>query len=248
MSGVYCAVIRPAGGRRISTRQSGKGIALGAPCRTRPCDQSRYHDARGTGRRWIATTGRVRLVGGIVGHGRLVPPQRRGRLCGIPDRDHLPPPIAGRNRKIFRRAPTPIGNLEGLRRTPPVRSEVGRTEPHRRHLAATGPASQTQAASAGGVEPGGRGHSTIFSARARTDGGKVRPRAFAVLRLSASASTVACSIGRSAGFAPLKIRSMYAATRRATQRSWLHTPSARRPPRVPPTGRSWVGDVSRPAR
>src|SRR6516162_9829095 len=45
------------------------------------------------------------------------------------------------------------------------------------------------------------------SARARIDGGIVRPSAFAVLRLTTSSNVVGCSTGRSAGFAPLRILS-----------------------------------------
>jgi len=46
-----------------------------------------------------------------------------------------------------------------------------------------------------------------WSARRRRDGGIVRPRALAVLRLIASSNFVGCSTGRSAGFAPLRILS-----------------------------------------
>ena len=49
--------------------------------------------------------------------------------------------------------------------------------------------------------------STIRSARSSTDGGIVRPRALAVLRLMTSSNFVGSSTGRSAGFAPLRIRS-----------------------------------------
>ena len=50
-------------------------------------------------------------------------------------------------------------------------------------------------------------HSTRWSARRRSDGGIVRSRARAVLRLMTNSSFVGCSIGRSAGFAPLRILS-----------------------------------------
>jgi len=45
------------------------------------------------------------------------------------------------------------------------------------------------------------------SARPSTDGGIVRPRAVAVLRLMTSSNVVGCSTGRSAGLAPLRILS-----------------------------------------
>src|SRR5215468_10069476 len=51
------------------------------------------------------------------------------------------------------------------------------------------------------------GHSSTWSARSRTDGGIVRPSAFAVLRLITSSNFVGCSTGRSAGLAPLRILS-----------------------------------------
>ncbi len=45
------------------------------------------------------------------------------------------------------------------------------------------------------------------SARFSSDGGIVRPRAFAVFRLMTSSNFVGCSTGRSAGFVPLRILS-----------------------------------------
>src|SRR5215208_7040691 len=50
-------------------------------------------------------------------------------------------------------------------------------------------------------------HSITSSARARSVGGMVRPRAFAVLRLTTSSNAVGICTGRSAGFAPLRMRS-----------------------------------------
>ena len=50
-------------------------------------------------------------------------------------------------------------------------------------------------------------HSITSSARASTDGGIVRPSAFAVLRLITSWYLVAACTGRSAGFSPLRMRS-----------------------------------------
>src|SRR6516225_606219 len=51
-------------------------------------------------------------------------------------------------------------------------------------------------------------HSITSSARASTVSGTVRPSARAVLRLIVSSYFEACSTGRSAGFAPLRILSM----------------------------------------
>ena len=48
-------------------------------------------------------------------------------------------------------------------------------------------------------------HSITSSARARIDGGTVRPRALAVFRLTTSSNFVGCWTGRSAGLAPLRI-------------------------------------------
>jgi len=42
------------------------------------------------------------------------------------------------------------------------------------------------------------------SARARIDGGTVRPRALAVWRLTTSSNVVGCCTGRSAGLAPVE--------------------------------------------
>src|SRR5262249_34122025 len=49
-------------------------------------------------------------------------------------------------------------------------------------------------------------HSITSSARASSDGGSSRPSALAVLRLIVSSYLVGCCTGRSAGFAPLRIR------------------------------------------
>src|SRR5262245_8797812 len=57
-------------------------------------------------------------------------------------------------------------------------------------------------------------HSITWSARPSTDGGMVRPSAFAVLRLMTRSYLVGCSTGRSAGLAPLRILSTKAAERR----------------------------------
>src|SRR5262249_26174640 len=49
-------------------------------------------------------------------------------------------------------------------------------------------------------------HSMTSSAMASTPGGTVRPSAFAVFKLSTRSNLVGCKTGRSAGFAPLRIR------------------------------------------
>src|SRR5262249_39301325 len=61
--------------------------------------------------------------------------------------------------------------------------------------------------SAGLIEPDGWAHSITSSARASTEGGIVRPRALAVLRLMTSSNFVGCSTGKSAGLAPFRILS-----------------------------------------
>jgi hypothetical protein len=48
-------------------------------------------------------------------------------------------------------------------------------------------------------------HSITSSARVSSEGGTVRPTAFAVLRFIDSSNLVLCWIGRSAGLAPLRI-------------------------------------------
>jgi len=63
-------------------------------------------------------------------------------------------------------------------------------------------------------EIGEQRHWMISSARASTDGGMVRPSAFAVLRLITNSNFVGACNGRSAGFSPLRMRSMYPAARR----------------------------------
>src|SRR5262249_3983063 len=59
-----------------------------------------------------------------------------------------------------------------------------------------------------------RRHSITRSALISSDCGIVSPNAFAALRLMNSSILLGCSIGRSAGFAPLNILSTYVAARR----------------------------------
>src|SRR5262249_48070825 len=71
-------------------------------------------------------------------------------------------------------------------------------------------------------------HSITSSARARSVGGTSRPNDLAALRLMINSNRVACSMGRSAGFAPLRILSTKTAPRR--QMWGKFTPYAARPP------------------
>src|SRR5262249_53702127 len=56
------------------------------------------------------------------------------------------------------------------------------------------------------ASPPRRDHSITSSARASSCGGTSRPSALAVFRLITSSNLVGCCTGRSAGFAPLRIR------------------------------------------
>src|SRR5262245_60774705 len=56
-------------------------------------------------------------------------------------------------------------------------------------------------------------HSITSSARASSLAGTSRPSALAVLRLTCSSNLVGCCTGRSAAFAPLRMRSTYDAAR-----------------------------------
>src|SRR5215470_653035 len=72
------------------------------------------------------------------------------------------------------------------------------------------------------------GHWITSSARPSSDGGIVRPRVFAVLRLITNSNFVGCSTGRSAGLEPLRILSTNVAARR--RRSVMSAVYASRPP------------------
>src|SRR5262249_4776275 len=63
-----------------------------------------------------------------------------------------------------------------------------------------------------------RRHSITSSARATRFGATSSPIALAVLRLIDSWNLAACCTGRSAGFAPLRMRSTYPAARRIASR------------------------------
>src|SRR5207247_464436 len=65
-----------------------------------------------------------------------------------------------------------------------------------------------------------RTHSITSSARASSVGGTSRPRALAALRLITSSNLVACSIGMSAGLAPLRTLSTKTAARRYISRKF----------------------------
>src|SRR4029078_13168776 len=58
-------------------------------------------------------------------------------------------------------------------------------------------------------------HSISSSSRERSEYGIVRPKALAVVRLTINSNLEGCSTGRSAGFAPLNILSMWWAARAA---------------------------------
>src|SRR5262249_39966790 len=73
------------------------------------------------------------------------------------------------------------------------------------------------------------GYSITSSALACSVSGTVRPRDLAVLRLRTNRKRVGCSNGRSAGFAPLRMRSTKAATR--AKLSFVSGPYDIKPPR-----------------
>ena len=74
-------------------------------------------------------------------------------------------------------------------------------------LLRAGPFGREQQRGEPGDDDAATPHSMTSSARARINGGIVRPRAAAVFMLTKSSSLVACSTGRSAGLAPFRIRS-----------------------------------------
>jgi hypothetical protein len=66
------------------------------------------------------------------------------------------------------------------------------------------PCTESEAEDRPALEP--LGHSITSSASARIDGGRERPRAPAVFRLTINLKCVGCSIGSSPGEAPRKMR------------------------------------------
>jgi hypothetical protein len=149
----------------------------------------------------------------IEGHGSRAQNGTGGirRHPGFPDRHQLPPAVARRHRQILGRAATPIGFFATCPAAPSRGAQVVGSEGCR--LTAARPAGERLMTAPGGIEPDGRGHSMISSARASTDGGIVRPRAFAVLRLTTRSNLVGCSTGSPAGVAPLTILSISCAAR-----------------------------------
>src|SRR5262249_36765327 len=100
--------------------------------------------------------------------------------------------------RLARRAACPRASATGLLRL------MGRGGPRRAGGGWKGAGSQTNS----------RRHSITPSARASSVGGTSMPSVFAVLRLITSSNLVGCSTGRSAGLAPFRILSTYAALRR----------------------------------
>jgi hypothetical protein len=140
-------------------------------------------------------------------HGRLGPsrnPYRhpRSRAClaertaiAVPTRvanDGSPPDPAVRCR-------------DPERRLSPITGAIGSASPGRLKPTLTGSSNLTPPGPNTSHSPSA--HSMTSSARARIDCGTVRPSALAVFRLIASSNLVGCSIGRSAGLAPLRILS-----------------------------------------
>jgi hypothetical protein len=71
-------------------------------------------------------------------------------------------------------------------------------------------------------------HSITSSARTSIDGGMVRPNVLAVLRSMTSSNCLGCSLGRSEGLAPLRMRSTKIATSRSANTGpYLINPRAR---------------------
>src|SRR5437763_13834183 len=88
-----------------------------------------------------------------------------------------------------------------------ARPAVKKADPAARRRLCAGGARQQQRPAAGKNKTPRRrlsgAHSITSSARARIDGGIVRPSARAVFRLMTNSNLVGCSTGRSAGLAPL---------------------------------------------
>jgi hypothetical protein len=90
---------------------------------------------------------------------------------------------------------------KGLNRKSSMRANVFRCSPN------NGRRQDTSACPFRAKTGSDKPYSITSSARVRRDAGISRPSDFAVLRLMASRNLVGCSIGRSAGLAPLRIRS-----------------------------------------
>src|SRR6516165_8568488 len=95
----------------------------------------------------------------------------------------------------------------GIRRAPGEKSD----HRHRRLLRARRERPRGHCA-AEQCDEGAPLHSITSSARASSVGGTDRPSSFAVCRLMTSSNLVDCITGRSAGFAPFKMRPVYTPT------------------------------------
>ena len=85
---------------------------------------------------------------------------------------------------------------------------------HRGDLATARPTRAGGAGAASGVEPDGRRHWMISSARSRIDGGIVSRSSWAVLTLMTRSNRTGCSTGSSPGLAPFRILYTKVAARR----------------------------------
>jgi hypothetical protein len=96
----------------------------------------------------------------------------------------------------------------------PVRPRSLARQAHRGDLATARPTRAGGAGAASGVEPDGRRHWMISSARSRSDGGIVSRSSWAVLTLMTRSNRTGCSTGSSPGLAPFRILYTKVAARR----------------------------------
>src|SRR6266446_8564386 len=94
-----------------------------------------------------------------------------------------------------------------------TREALGTPDIRKNEIASCGPDPERsyafRPASAKLAVGGDAAHSMTSSARARIDGGTVRPSASAVLRLTISSILLGCRIGNSPGFSPARMRPVY---------------------------------------
>jgi hypothetical protein len=140
--------------------------------------------------------------------------RRRRRLLRLPDWDEVPAPEPSSTGRYSVDQPHQSGMRSVSGGVHPVRPRSLARQAHPGDLATARPTRAGGAGAASGVEPDGRRHWRISSARSRSDGGIVSRSSWAVLTLMTRSNRTGCSTGSSPGLAPFRILYTKVAARR----------------------------------
>lgn len=122
--------------------------------------------------------------------------------------------VAHLDRKVLSLDPAKVGQALGKRRDHFSAVRPGEEDADASHAAGLRTSQSSYRQRSRGQQELAPLHSITRSARTKNDRGILMPSVLAVLRLTTNSNLVGCSIGSSAGVAPLRILSTYSAARR----------------------------------